>query len=148
MDFEALRETIEEGWENFLDIAAFTAVGHLSGRTVNWYNKWTSKPFIFGKAEMIDLKGSTLCCALFVTIDRLAYAIFVSLIGDEKAEKPTYSAIRIALSMAAAINAVNILSPLGKFSRIEFKVASTVILTTVVFYSQILLMLEIFNRRP
>jgi hypothetical protein len=141
--------TIESIWDKSLDTALFTAVGYLSGRAVNWLAKWSSKPSLFGKAAVADLKSATICCALFMAIDHLAYALLDKCCNHDygrRIDKPAYTVVRIGISLAAAIGLFQaIASPLQQAS-IEFKAASTVILTAFVAYNQLLLYLHTFNK--
>lgn len=147
MVLEIKRESIEHLWDSCLDIVAFASLGYLCGHVVNRLTKWTSLPFLFGKSEAADLKSGSICCALFVTIDRLVLAMLNSFVGEEETHKPIYSVLRIGVNLTTAIGLFNMLASRVKLKSIEFKTASAIILTTVVVYSQTLLSLRVYNER-
>lgn len=141
--------TIENIWDKSLDTALFAGVGYLSGRAVNWLAKWTSKPSLFSTAASADLKSATICCALFMAIDHLAYAILEKYCNGgylRRVDKPAYTVVRIAASLTAAIGLFQALASPFQQASIEFKAASTIILTAFVAYNQLLVYLHTFNK--
>lgn len=142
-----IHETVEWVWDSCLDSASFLGIGYLSGRMVNWFTKWSSVSSFFTKSAQIDLTSAAVCCALFATIDRIAYNILNLIIEDEELEKPAYSACRIMASAAAAVTLLNIAATHLKISSLDNKSAVAVILTAIVIYSQIVTHLNMFNLR-
>lgn len=152
VDENTKRGIFPQVWDSCLDIASFAGVGYLCGRGINWLTKWTSKPSFFGKSESVDLKNAAMCCALFITIDRLAQTLLIFWSGKEKKErekydKPLYTAFRIGISLTATVTAFNALAPNINRATIEFNTASTIILTALMVYSLIILFLDVYDHR-
>ncbi len=141
-------KTVEKLWDSCLDIAAFAGVGYLSGRIVNQLTKWTSKPTLFGVKAAIDLKSATICCGLFILIDRMAQSLLLNFVKEKRVNKPVYSVLRMGVSAMGAINLLNAVAGRFQLVSLETKMAGTVIATAVFVYSKILLHLHVFNMRP
>lgn len=141
-------KTVEKLWDNCLDIGAFAGVGYLSGRFVNHLTKWTSKPTLFGAKATIDLKSATICCGLFMLIDRMAQSLLLNFVKEKRVNKPVYSILRMGLSAAGAITLLNAVAGRFQLVNLETKMAGTVIVTAVFVYGKILSHLHIFNNRP
>ncbi len=145
IDHLTSKVTVEGAWDNCLDIASFAGVGYLSGRSVNWLTKWTSKPSLFNKSELVDLKSIAICSALFMTIDRLACAVLTYYVNDDQLKKPVYTAIRIAVDLTATVSLFNAVAEPLKQASVEFKTASAIILAACALYAHVLLIMSLFN---
>lgn len=141
------QDSLKRGWESCLDIGAFTGVGYLCGHVVNEWIKWTSKPSLFSKVESVDLKSAAICCAVFMTLDRLGHALLIARVGKE-VNKPVYSSIRIGSHLAIAVLSFNALASRIKLVKIETHLASAIILMAIIAYSRMIFHLYIFNERP
>ncbi len=146
-------ESIKELTNNFVDIATFTAIGHFCGRYVNHLTKTSSLPSIIGKLEVADLKSAAVCCALFVTIDRLVQGILDAFFENSRYFHTyktdfTYSCIRITLNTIAAVTLFNLAAPTLKLVNIEMYTAATIISTAIVTYGMGQFILNSYNNRP
>jgi hypothetical protein len=140
---------IELVWDNCLNIAAFAGIGSLSGRTVNWFSKWTSAPSFFKKTTQVDLQSAVVCCALFKTIDCVFYYnlryLSRQLFGEDVVDKPIYSALRLGTSAFWAIGLVHRFASHIKLASVETKTGLAVISTAMVIYNVIYWNLKEFN---
>jgi hypothetical protein len=138
---------IDYTWNSVLDISAFAVSGYFAGEFVNQFTKWTTVSSFFAKPPQIDLAGAIVCCALFATIDRLAYLIFSTLTGRDNANKPINSIFRIGIGATLALNMTNALTSHYKLGQIDTNLGMSVILIAIVINNIILFNLNQFNAR-
>lgn len=141
-------ETIKiKAVEYSFDLMVCILSGHLSGRVVNWFAKWSSASSFFTKSMQMNLDSAASCFVLFATIDRIAYYTLSKTSLADEANKPAFSAFRMTCSAAAAITIFNAVASRLKISTVESAPAAAIILTAMVIYNQIMMHLDLFNSR-
>lgn len=146
--------SLERALDSCTDIAGFAVVGYLSGRLVNSLKNWSIMPSFFSKAELMDLRSATACCALFIMVDRFVQGIINQMLKGQELDrarrlmdKPFFSAARICMNGFIAIEMFNMLAKSFKMAKIEQKPAATLLLTALFIYTHLQFYLNCYNRR-
>ncbi len=137
--------TFQEIYQRTLDIVAFTAVGHLCGRLVQQLD-WKNITSLFHE-NSAELNSLTVCCALFIVIDRIAQRLLSSCLNEFYVYDTLTAALRMAASATGAIVGFNHLTQFIDFPKVEFKVAATVIGLSVVAYTLFYTCIEAHHQR-
>lgn len=142
------RYTIKSAIDSGVDIASFGAIGYCCGHVMNSLSAWGSGPSFLNHLEKTDLHGVTVCCALFITIDRLVHGMMHILSESHEIDKPFYTAVRIAVNGLASIQLFNLLAPGLNLSTVKTKPAAVVMITALVIYTHLMMTIAGYNNRP
>lgn len=141
-----ISKTIGKFVDTCLDTLAFAGVGVLAGRAVNWLVANPTVQTYVNKTGKIDIINAGICCAAFLTIDRLSKIVLDFVLGEDRAKQPVFLAGRITGSVIAATVAFNKLAPFAKLSTVDPVLARAAIVTAVFFYNQAFAQLTQFNK--
>lgn len=142
------RYTIKSAIDSSIDIASFGAIGYFCGHVMNSLSAWSSSPSFLKNLEKTDLHGVTVCCALFITIDRLVHGMLHILSESHEIDKPLYTAVRITANGLASIELFNLLAPSLNLSTVKTKPAAIVMITALVIYTHLMIYIAGYNNRP